>query len=146
MYICCCYCVVTKSCLILPPYRLQHARLPCPSLFTRVRSDSCPLSCYLTISSSAAPFSICLQSFPASEFFPMSQPFTYLSSSVAQSCPTLCDPKDCSLPGSSVHGSFQARTLEWVAISFSIICLYSSLHLSASHLSSNATEELEQKL
>ena len=36
-----------------------------------------------------------------------------------QSCPTLCDPLDCSLPGSSVHGIFQARTLEWVAISFS---------------------------
>ena len=38
---------------------------------------------------------------------------------VAQSCPTLCDPMDCSLPGSSVHGIFWARTLEWVAISFS---------------------------
>ena len=38
---------------------------------------------------------------------------------VAQSCPTLCDPMDCSLPGSSVHGVFQARILEWVAISFS---------------------------
>ena len=36
-----------------------------------------------------------------------------------QSCPTLCDPMDCSLPGSSVHGILQARTLEWVAISFS---------------------------
>ena len=34
-------------------------------------------------------------------------------------CPTLCDPMDCSLPGSSVHGIFQARILEWVAISFS---------------------------
>ena len=34
---------------------------------------------------------------------------------VAQLCPTLCDPVDCSLPGSSVHGIFQARTLEWVA-------------------------------
>ena len=33
-----------------------------------------------------------------------------------QSCPTLCDPMDCSLPGSSVHGIFQARVLEWVAI------------------------------
>ena len=41
-------------------------------------------------------------------------------SEVAQSCPTLCDPMDCSLPGSSVHGIFQARVLEWVAISFSI--------------------------
>ena len=40
-------------------------------------------------------------------------------SEVAQSCLTLCDPMDCSLPGSSVHGSFQARILEWVAISFS---------------------------
>ena len=36
-----------------------------------------------------------------------------------QSCPTLCDPMDCSPPGSSVHGILQARTLEWVAISFS---------------------------
>ena len=35
------------------------------------------------------------------------------------SCPTLCDPMDCSPPGSSVHGIFQARILEWVAISFS---------------------------
>ena len=38
---------------------------------------------------------------------------------LAQSCPTLCNPMDCSLPGSSVHGIFQARILEWVAISFS---------------------------
>ena len=38
---------------------------------------------------------------------------------VAQSCPTLCYPMGCSLPGSSVHGIFQARVLEWVAISFS---------------------------
>ena len=37
--------------------------------------------------------------------------------SVAQSSPTLCDPMDCSPPGSSVHGIFQARILEWVAIS-----------------------------
>ena len=40
-------------------------------------------------------------------------------SEVAQSCPTLCDPMDCSLSGSSVHGIFQARVLEWVAVSFS---------------------------
>ena len=38
-------------------------------------------------------------------------------SEVAQSCPTLCDPMDHSLPGSSVHGIFQAKILEWVAIS-----------------------------
>ena len=40
-------------------------------------------------------------------------------SEVAQSCPNLCDPVDCSSPGSSVQGIFQARILEWVAISFS---------------------------
>ena len=40
-------------------------------------------------------------------------------SEVAQSCPTLCDPMDCSPPGSSAHGILQARILEWVAISFS---------------------------
>ena len=45
---------------------------------------------------------------------------------VAQSCPTLSDPMDCSAPGSSVHGIFQARVLEWGAIAFSMplhICL-----------------------
>ena len=40
-------------------------------------------------------------------------------SEVAQSCPTLSDPMDCSLPVSSIHGIFQARVLEWGAIAFS---------------------------
>ena len=40
--------------------------------------------------------------------------------SVAQSSPTVSDPMNCSLPGSSVHGIFQARVLEWGAIAFSI--------------------------
>ena len=43
----------------------------------------------------------------------------YSESEVAQSCPTLCNPVDCSLPDSSLHGILQARILEWVAISFS---------------------------
>ena len=42
-------------------------------------------------------------------------------SDVAQSSPTLSDPTDCSLPGSSVHGIFQARVLEWDAIAFSVL-------------------------
>ena len=42
-------------------------------------------------------------------------------SEVAQSSPTLSDPMDCSLPGSSVHGIFQARVLEWGATAFSEI-------------------------
>ena len=36
-----------------------------------------------------------------------------------QSCPTLCNPMDCNPPGSSIHGFFQARILEWVDVSFS---------------------------
>ena len=61
----------------LPLHGLQHARLPCPPLSPRVCSNSCSLSqwCYLAISSSASPFSFCLQSFPASGSFPMSQLF-----------------------------------------------------------------------
>ena len=60
--------VVSNS---LQPHGLQHSRLPCASLFPRVCSNSCLLSqwCYLTISSSAAPFSLCLQSLPVSGSF-----------------------------------------------------------------------------
>ena len=61
----------------LQPHILQHSRLPCPSPIPRACSNSCPSSrwCHLTISSSVIPFSSCLQSFPASGSFPMSQFF-----------------------------------------------------------------------
>ena len=49
----------------------------------------------------------------------MTQTNIVCAPSVAQSCPTLCNPTDYSPPGSSVHRIFQARNLEWVAISFS---------------------------
>ena len=67
--------VVSES---LWPHGLQHARLPCPSPTPRAYSNSCPLSwwCHPTISSSVVPFSFCLQSFPVSGSFPMSQLFT----------------------------------------------------------------------
>ena len=45
-----------------------------------------------------------------------------------QSCPTLSDLMDCSLPGSSIHGIFQARVLEWVTIAFSKVCAYMDLY------------------
>ena len=48
-------------------------------------------------------------------------------SEVTQSCPTCSNPMDCSLPGSSVHGIFQARVLEWGAIAFSMTGAISSL-------------------
>ena len=62
----------------LRPHGLQHTRLPCPSPTPAAYSNSCPLSqwCHPTISSSVVPFSTCLQSFPASGSFPMSQFFT----------------------------------------------------------------------
>jgi len=47
-------------------------------------------------------------------------------SEVTQSCLTPSDPVDCSLPGSSVHGIFQARVLEWGAIAFSAGCMLTS--------------------
>ena len=54
-------------------------------------------------------------------------------SGVAQSCPTLSNPMDCSLPGFSVHGIFQARVLEWGAIAFSAthLQIQSSAHMHA---------------
>ena len=57
------------------PHGLQHARLPCPSPSSRVCSNSCPLKwwCHPTISSCVISFSFCLQSFPASGSFPLSQ-------------------------------------------------------------------------
>ena len=71
-----------------------------------------------------------------------------LESEVTQLCPTLCDPMDCSLWGSSIHGIFQARLLEWVAISFSrgssrprdqtlVSCIASSCFYHLSHWGSS---------
>ena len=68
----------------LQTYGLQHARPPCPSPTPGVYSNSCPLSesCYPTISSSVIPFSSCLQSFPESGSFQMSQFFTSSGQSI----------------------------------------------------------------
>ena len=65
-------------CDSLQPHELQHARPPCPSPTPRVYSNSCPSSwwCHPTILSSVVPFSSCLQSFPESGSFPMSQLFS----------------------------------------------------------------------
>ena len=66
-------------------------------------------------------------------------------SEVAQSCPTLRDPMDCSLLGSSIHGIFQARVLEWDAIAFSEMDARALLSLTCSlfllHLSWRILEE-----
>ena len=69
------------------PHGLQHARLPCPSPTPGACSNSCPLSqwCHPTISSSVAPFSSHLRSFPASGTFPMSQFFASGGQSIGAS-------------------------------------------------------------
>ena len=76
--------VVSSS---LRPHGLQPSRPPCPSLTARVYSNSCPLSqwCHPTISSSVVPFSSCLQSFPATGCFQMSQLFASGGQSIGDS-------------------------------------------------------------
>ena len=80
---------VVSSCLW--PHGQQHTRLPCPSPSPGTCSNSCPLSrwCYLTILSSAAPFSFCLQSFPASVSFPVSWLFASGGQSIGASSSVL---------------------------------------------------------
>jgi len=74
----------------LQPHGQQHARPPCPSPTPRAYSNSCPLSqwCHLTISSSVIPFSSCLQSFPVSGSFQMSQFFASSGQSIGVSAST----------------------------------------------------------
>ena len=77
---------MAQSCPTLRPHGLQHGRLPCPSPTPGVYSSSGPSSrwCHPNISSSVTPFS-CLQSFPASGSFPMSQFFTLSGQSIGAS-------------------------------------------------------------
>ena len=78
------------------PYRWQPTRLPCP---WDSPGKNTGVGCHFLLQ--------CMKVKSESE--------------VAQSCLTLCDPTDCSLPGSSVHGISQARALEWGTIAFSDI-------------------------
>jgi len=68
---------------------LKHTRLPCPPVSSGVCSNSCPLLKFITISSSDAPFSFCLQSFPVSRSFPVSQLFTSGSQNIGASASVL---------------------------------------------------------
>ena len=88
---------------------LQYSRLLCPPLSPAVCSDSCPLSswCYPTISSSAAPFSFYLQSFPASGSFPVSQLFIAGGQSIGASSSVL--PMD-------IQGWFPLGWTGWISL------------------------------
>ena len=83
-----------RSCLTLRPHRQQPTRLLCP---WESPGKNTGVGCHFLLQ--------CMKVISKSE--------------VAQLCLTLSDPMDCSLPGSSIHGIFQARVLEWGAIAFS---------------------------
>ena len=87
-----------QSCLTLRPHRRQPTRLPRP---WDSPGKNTGVGCHFPLQ--------CMKEKSESE--------------VAQSCPTLSDPMDCSLSDSSVHGIFQARVLKWGAIAFSSFCL-----------------------
>ena len=86
------------------------------------------LSCFSRVRLCATPETAAHQAPPSLGFsrqehwsgLPFPSPMHESESEAAQSCPTLRDPMHCSLPGSSIHGIFQARVLEWGAIAFSI--------------------------
>ena len=88
-----------QSCLTLRPHRRQPTRRPCP---WDSPGKNTGVGCH---------FLQCMKVKSESE--------------VTWSCLTLRDPMDCSLPGSSIHGIFQARVLEWGAIAFSIMWAFS---------------------
>ena len=95
VYACCCCCQVTSVVFdSVWPHRRQPTRLPCPW-------DS-------PGKNTGVSYHFLLQCMKVKS-----------ESEVAQSCPTLRDPMDCSLPGSSIHGIFQAGVLEWGATAFS---------------------------
>ena len=99
------------------PHGLQHARLPCPSPTSGAYSNSCPLSrwCHTTSSSSVVPFSSCLQSFPASGFFPMSQLFSSGGWSIGTSASVLpMNIQDWFPLGLTVYISLQSKGLSRV--------------------------------
>ena len=81
--------------------------------------QSCPTLCDPIDGSHQAPLSLGFSKQEHWSGLPFPSPMHESESEVAQSCLTLSDPMDCSLPGSPVHEIFQARVLEWGAIAFS---------------------------
>ena len=134
--------VVSDSLL---PHGLQHSRPPCPLPTPRIYSNSCPLSrwCHPTIISSVVPFSSCLQSFPASGSFQMSQFFTSSGPSIGVSasatvlpmniqdwCPLgwkvgpLCHPRD----SQESSPTPQFKSINSLALSFLYSPTLTSIH------------------
>ena len=103
----------------LQPHGLQHTRLPCPPLFPRVCSNSCPLSqwCHPAISSSVAPFSSCPQSLPASGSFSMSQFFASGGQTIGASA-------SASVLPMNIQGCFRMDWLDLLALQGTLKSLF----------------------
>ena len=115
-----CCCLITKLCpALLCPHGLEPNRLlyrpAFPGTNTRVGCQSLLQGIFLTRGLDPRLLHRQADSLPPSH---QRSPHIHccFCGSVAQSCPTLCGPVDCSLPGSSVHGLLQARVLEWFAM------------------------------
>ena len=106
---CCCCCLVMST--YLWPHGLQHARLPCPSPSPRACSNSCPLSqwCHPTILLSVVSLSSCLQSFPESGSFPMSQFFASGGQSIGVSASSSVIPMN-------IQDLFPLRSTDWTSL------------------------------
>ena len=102
---------------------LGHASFnSCDSQALQHKFSSCSSACGIFLDQGIKPVSHALAGrYLTTE--PPGKPYNFITSIyaclVAQLCPTLCNHMNCSLPGSSIHGILQARTLEWVAIPFS---------------------------
>ena len=107
----------------LPICIIYYISLLLLSHFSRVRLCVTPQK-----AAHQAPPSLGFSRQEHSSGLPFPSPMHESESEVAQSYLTLSDPMDCSLPGSSIHGIFQARILEWAAISFSL-CMYMSVYI-----------------
>ena len=114
-----CECMPAQSCPTLQSHELQPARFLCPWDFPG-KNTGVGYHFLLQRIFPIQGLNVGLLHGRQSLYYLRHHGRPYTShSEVAQSCLTLCDPMDCSLLGFSVHGIFQARVLEWVAISFS---------------------------
>ena len=104
LYCCCCCLVASVVSNSVGPHRQQPTRLPRP---WDSPGKNTGVGCYFLLQ--------CMKVKSESE--------------VTQSCPTLSDPMACSPPGPSIHGIFQARVLEWVAIAFSRFSTREALYI-----------------
>ena len=97
----------------LQPHESQHTRPPCPSPTPRVYPNSCPLSwwCHPIISSSVIPFSSCLQSFPASGSFPMTQFFASGGQSIGVTA-------SISVLPMNIQDWFPLEWTDWISLQF----------------------------